>query len=42
MSAPISCILTFLLMTALILIGIPLCVSMLGCALLGFCVINGP
>lgn len=42
MSAPIICILIFLLMTALILIGIPLCVSMLGCALLGFCVISGP
>lgn len=41
MNPSLVCILIFLLMTGLILVGIPLSISMLTCALLGFTIVSG-
>lgn len=41
MNPTLVCILVFLLMMAMILIGIPLSISMLSCALLGFTIVSG-
>lgn len=41
MNPTLVCILVFLLMTAMILIGVPLSISMLSCALLGFTIVSG-
>lgn len=41
MNPTLICILVFLIMTAMILIGVPLSISMLSCALLGFTIVSG-